>query len=269
MEQVPRGCTPQTPLSLSEEVLDDAADAARKSLPPTPQFLTSPASPSTPSPSQSKHSHLSAKHAFGSRNGFGTAPGVVRESPQAKTSAPYLCLLCWPLSRWVSAVPGTKGDPESAGREGGLVSTRHRVGPQQQRARCSRHSHTRKAVGHNPETPLIHPDVPGTRHCYQSAPGSRVEVTSLLHLVPRAPLGWDGRGGSAGGTKGLGGSKAACPVQNPSSRSRQAGTCACAPAVTETCCGQGHQRGAARAPLSRATATFVPRSTPAGPQKRA
>lgn len=173
VEQVPRGCTPQTPLSLSEEVLDDAADAARKSLPPTPiPYIASfPLRPfSFPVPALPP---LSAKHAFGSRNGFGTAPGVVRESPQAKTSAPYLCLLCWPLSRWVSAVPGTKGDPESAGREGGLVSTRHRVGPQQQRARCSRHSHTRKAVGHNPETPLIHPDMPGTRHCYQSAPGSR------------------------------------------------------------------------------------------------
>lgn len=145
---------------------------------------------------------LSAKHAFGSRNGLATAPGPVREPLQAKLSAPYLCLLCWPLSQWVSAVPGKKGDPESAGREVGLLSTRHRVGPHQQRAQCSRHSHTRKAVGYNPEAPLIHPDVPGgsraptaqgitsgpMRDAAGAQPGSQVPQPSSRSPVPPAGL---------------------------------------------------------------------------------
>lgn len=40
-------------------------------------------------------------------------------------SRQYLCLLGWPLSQPVSAVPALRGDPGSAGREGGSVHGGH------------------------------------------------------------------------------------------------------------------------------------------------
>jgi len=58
---------------------------------------------------------------FGRRNDF-SASSRAAASPNTAPAARYLCRRCRPPSPRVSAVPGTRGDPGSAGRGDGLVS---------------------------------------------------------------------------------------------------------------------------------------------------